>query len=85
MLSSTTCGIAATVRDGLEVEAVAGMDLEAERRAVRGGAPAGARARAALAAVVAVDDRLAIGAGVQLDHRRAEVAGRLHRPRSRAR
>ena len=42
MLSSTTCGMAATASDVVEGQAVAGVDLEPEPGAVRRGARAAA-------------------------------------------
>ena len=72
MLSSTICGSAAIVARGVVVEAVAGVAFEAERRGLRrGDAQPAEFVIAALA--LPVRQRVAPGAGVQLDHRRAQA------------
>ena len=63
--------------DGVEVEAVPGMDLETDPGAVLG-CLAQALEFVGDPGWVAVDHRLAIGAGVELDHGRAGGAGSLH-------
>ena len=68
----------------LVVEAVAGVAFEPERRRLRGG-DAQAAELVVGAGRIAVRQRVAPGAGVQFDDRRAEVGAGLQAPRPRAR
>ena len=84
ILSSTICGNARDGGDGIEGEAVAGVDFKA-----RGGGEARS-SREALqlagnACGIAFERALAVGAGVQLDDRRADALGGFDRLRHPAR
>ncbi len=76
MLSSTSSGMAATAPTRLVVDAVAGVDLQAERggRAARRLPEPVQQRRARRRSPLA--HRLAVGAGVQLDHLGADRRGR---------
>ena len=75
---------AAMARADVVVEAVAGMAFEPERRRLGRGDPEAAEFVVG-AGGIAVRQRVAPGAGVQFDDRRAEIGARLHALRSTAR
>ncbi len=70
-------GIAATGADGLVVDAVPGVDLEPQRRRLTPQLSASRSEVASGRALLAIAG-LAVGAGVQFHHRRADVERRRH-------